>query len=311
MVKISPRIEALPSLRSCGFLVTSFQKTRVDFHWHFHPEFELTFIEKGMGARHVGRSIMAFGDGDFCLLGGNLPHAYRADPGGKSGARWTVMHFIPEAWGDVFWTLPQNWQVRQLLSQAGHGIKFEGPESEPCAQLLRSLVAPSSQDVPMAIWIELFNRLARIRKRRLLNPADCTRHDNGVIDPRFRKILAWVEAQADSDTLTQRAAARHSGMSAPAFSRFFGQHLGRPFHLYVNEVRIARACARLARSDTPISEIAFQSGFGNLSNFNRRFREIAGCTPRQYRGAGDMHPSIARRIRGRSIRHRVSRTADS
>ncbi len=288
MAKILPRIEALPSLGSRGFVVTSFQKARVDFHWHFHPEFELTFIEKGGGVRHVGRSILAFGDGDFCLLGRNLPHAYGADPGGKSGARWTVMHFMPDAWGDAFWALPQTWRVRQLLAQAGHGIKFEGRESEACATLLRRLVAPSPRDVPMAIWVELFDRLARIRERRLLNPADCTRRDNGVIDPRLRKILVWIEAQADSDTLTQRAAAGHSGMSAPAFSRFFGHHLGRPFHLYVNEVRIARTCSRLIHSDAPVSEIAFQSGFGNLSNFNRRFREIAGCTPREYREARDI-----------------------
>jgi AraC-like DNA-binding protein len=72
-------------------------------------------------------------------------------------------------------------------------------------------------------------------------------------------------------------------MTPNAFSRFFRRSTGRTFGDYVNDVRLAQACRSLIEEDAAISEIAAQSGYGNLSHFNRRFRARTGMSPREFR----------------------------
>ena len=83
-------------------------------------------------------------------------------------------------------------------------------------------------------------------------------------------------------TLAEAAAAAH--LSIPAFSRFFRRKTGRTLVAYLNELRTGLACRELIETDRSISDIAFDSGFNNLSNFNRRFRALKGLNPRDFRG---------------------------
>ena len=78
--------------------------------------------------------------------------------------------------------------------------------------------------------------------------------------------------------------AAHMNMSPSAFSRYFKRVMGKTFSRFVNELRVSQACRALLETGRPIAEIAFESGFNNLSNFNRRFRELRGISPRQFRG---------------------------
>jgi AraC-like DNA-binding protein len=66
-------------------------------------------------------------------------------------------------------------------------------------------------------------------------------------------------------------------------------------HQYVLRTRLHRAAVRLRLSDEPISAIAFDAGFNDLSTFNRRFRRIMGVTPGAFRAryrSGDAGASI-------------------
>jgi transcriptional regulator GlxA family with amidase domain len=72
-------------------------------------------------------------------------------------------------------------------------------------------------------------------------------------------------------------------MAAAAFSRWFKRATGRTFIAYLQELRVANACRLLIESERGITAIAHDSGFTNLSNFNRCFRRLRGTTPREYR----------------------------
>ena len=54
-----------------------YENENFDAPWHFHPEYELTYIVKGKGMRYVGNSVQKFEEGDFVLLGSNLPHCWK------------------------------------------------------------------------------------------------------------------------------------------------------------------------------------------------------------------------------------------
>ncbi len=72
-------------------------------------------------------------------------------------------------------------------------------------------------------------------------------------------------------------------MTPAAFCRNFRRDVGRPLFAVLNEIRIGHACKLLQETDSPISQICFDSGFGNLSHFNRRFLRLTELTPREYR----------------------------
>lgn len=279
---IQPQIEAFSKAREHGFSISEFSKRCVDFHWHFHSEFELTFIEHGKGTRSIGHSVHPYSDGDVCLIGANLPHAYGSNPRDRTGARWRVLHFQPERFGDAFWSLPQNQRIKTLLNESRRGLWFPSTATTPVRGLLRKISSAKSVDFGTIHLLELLALLARVRGRRPLNAASAS-YATETVDKRLPALLAWVDEQADSAGLSQAFAAERVHLSPQAFCRYFRQHLGKSFRQYVNELRLARACSKLLHSEMAISEIAFESGFSNLANFNRRFREVLKCTPTEYR----------------------------
>lgn len=276
----NPLAEALPNTRRSALRLKSFCKAQVDFHWHFHPEIELICVERGNGVRYVGRSMEPFSDGDFCLIGPNVPHTFGSLPPQRRRARWLVGHFLPEVWGEAFWQLPEIRRIAGLLRKSRHGLHFDREETRLIRKKFHDLERATSQGSRIASWLEILDHLACCRGTRPLNPAP---FPEARTDQRLQQVLAWIETHADVPEMTQAQAAAASNMSPQAFCRFFREKTGRPFHRYVNEVRVARACSSLLGGELPISEIAFASGFGNLSNFNRRFREITGSPPGKYR----------------------------
>jgi AraC-like DNA-binding protein len=277
----NPLAEALPDLEGTGVRIKRFEKECVDFHWHFHREIELVYVERGSGVRYVGTAMEPFGDGDLCLIGSNIPHAFGSIPSQRSGAEWLVGHFWPEDWGEGFWRLPENRRIVTLLSRSRHGICFSG---RPDRALEERLTCLGKLDgvAKLAAWLELLDRLAHSRSARLMNAEPVVEATSNV---RLQTLLTFVEENAAEGAILQSEAARLCGMSPQAFCRFFLQSTGRVFSRYVNEVRVARAAGALLHTESSISEIAFAVGFGNLGNFNRRFREIAGVTPREYRAS--------------------------
>ena len=278
-----PQREAFSKARTHGFALSRFSRSCVDSHWHYHPEYELILIEAGSGIRSIGPSIRPYAAGDLCLIGANLPHRFGSHPRERRGARWTVVHFLPGRFGQPFWELPQNRKISRMIAEADRGLHFPSDAVPLVSAALQKIARAPSADFGTFHLFELLAALAAIRGREPLNvhPPDSPR-DPG--DRRLSDLLAWVDDQADNPELSLSAAASRLQVSAPAFCRFFRRHLGKTFRQYLNEVRVTRACSQLLHPDAPVSQIAFATGFNNLANFNRRFREITGCTPTDFRG---------------------------
>src|SRR5690606_31689356 len=77
--------------------------------------------------------------------------------------------------------------------------------------------------------------------------------------------------------------ASHLGMKPTYFSRFFKRATGRCYVEFVNSLRISKSCELLLDNEKPVTDICFESGFNNLSNFNRRFQQLKGMAPSRYR----------------------------
>lgn len=83
-------------------------------------------------------------------------------------------------------------------------------------------------------------------------------------------------------------------LSRERLSRLFHETLGITFSEYLIQVRLASARQRLSGSDAPITEVAFESGFQSLSQFNRNFAKYEGRSPREFRKSANAPQTLSR-----------------
>jgi AraC-like DNA-binding protein len=266
-----------------SMLARELVSARFPFRWHYHPEFELTVIERGEGLRFVGDSIQEFRAGDCCLLGPDCPHSWRSSDDGEHGVRALVVQFSAELLSAALPLLPELRGVGRLLARAHPGLAVTGGSALRTAELVRALVA-----APPGSPARLLSLLAALAEINAGGEASALSAVVRPVDAAAQARLGglFTLLQAAPGGISQAAAARHLGVTPEAFSRFFHRAVGRTFAAYRNDLRIGGACQQLLGSDRPISLIAQDAGFANLSNFNRRFKAAKGMTPRAFRRLG-------------------------
>ena len=274
-----PLLERIPLSGPASLAVREFKARAFKYPWHQHPEIELTWILKGSGLRYVGDSVEPFHAGDFCLLGSNLPHTWLTSENElRAMVRSLVVQFDPDRWGKEILELPEFARIADLLDRASHGLCFEG---RLAAKTRRKMFGPTSPLRRFTALLEILEELAHSDARPLsLAPwAHGRRRDT---DSRLNTVFAYLSENARSE-VSQADAARRVRLSPAAFSRFFRRAAGKTFQAYVTDLRLSEACRQLLESKRTISEIAFDAGFGNLSNFNRAFRLARGMPPGEFR----------------------------
>lgn len=276
-----PLLEEIPLAGTSSVAVREFNLPAFTRPWHRHPEVELTWILEGEGFRNVGDSMEPFSAGDFCLIGANLPHCWLSTKPTKSGARARslVVQFDPARFGASFWSLPECIRIARLLERAAQGLCFSKSRGDRLAATWASATTPILR---MTVLLTMLEELAETAEVRPLSLAAWTQTDRAEADPKLRRVLAYL-GENMGDTISQATVARLVRMSPPAFSRFFRRAMGKTFQSYLTDLRLSLACRQLLETDRRVSEIAYAVGFGNLSNFNRTFRNSRNVSPREFR----------------------------
>jgi AraC-like DNA-binding protein len=130
----------------------------------------------------------------------------------------------------------------------------------------------------------------RVRARSLLSnvmlslyratlTAEATETSNGF---RMAAVIDHIELNY-GDHLDLESLAEIMETSPTHLSRVFRREVGIPLFEYINRTRIRKACALLRRTELPVTHIAVDVGYNNVSFFNRYFRRIMLCSPREYR----------------------------
>ena len=280
------RVEPPPGMSWSWYLL---HRSSFRFGWHFHREIELTLITAGTGQRYIGDSVEIYQPGDLVLIGSELPHTYASDPSGGAGTQEAaVAQFDRDFLGATLFDRPEFQAVGRMLSLSQRGLVFSG---ESVTQAVREFLQFGS--LPASVrTIALLHMLTALADttpapRPLASPdfsPQLDRASRGRIDEVCQYL---VEAYASPVSLAEVAETAH--MSPSAFSRLFRRTLGHTFTAYLTQLRIAAACRLLLDTDLSIAEIAGRSGYDNLSNFNRRFRQAKHMTPGAYRAAFRIH----------------------
>ena len=280
---MDPRFETVQldgdsSFRALHFKCDSFRK---DHSWHYHPEIELTLIVSGRGTQFVGDSVNRFKEGDLVMLGAGLPHCWLDDEGVGQENELVVIQFKPSLLSEEFLAMPEAIGLNHLFSRAQRGLSCAGPGADEVGKLMWEMVETSG--------LARFNRLLRALELLVVDESsepltsELYRIDTSEFHGgRMARVVDYVTENL-LEEIKQTDVAQVLGMNPQSFSRFFKATTGRTFVSFVNLMRIMEACRLLVNTDQEITEIAYDSGYGNLSNFNRHFRDLKQTTPRQYR----------------------------
>jgi len=250
--------------------------------WHFHDEYELHLITATSGKAFVGDWIGPFYPGHLVLCGPRLPHNWVSLdlPEGGVAERDLVIQFRHEPIAHAAEMIPELAEVMPLLERARHGIEFFGLSERAHAHWLSTKRSRGMQR--FAAFCDFLADLARCTDYRLLSNVQMQGEDD---DTELEQINAIVD-RVTSDVAQPLSAgdvAAELGMSESRFSRFFRRATGNTFTDFVNRVRVNRACQLLMETDRQVTHICYEVGFNNVANFNRRFLEIKGMTPTEFR----------------------------
>jgi AraC-like DNA-binding protein len=274
--------EKIIPLESNSFKAYAYEKREFDAPWHYHPEYELTFIVSSHGVRYTGNHFENFAPDDLVLLGPNLPHCWKNTGVQTQQASAIVFHWDHNLLG-AGWTDKREFEaIHRLLHSSGQGLKFDRQVAVDIKSKLQQLVAMPSFE-KLILLLEILHELSLTTKKHPLCKQGFQLQLHTADHERINNIYHYVRSKyAEKITLNDIANEVHMGRES--FSRFFSKIMNKPFFSFLNEYRINAACKLLIESDLPVTEICYACGFESLPFFYRQFKRYKGNTPYQYRG---------------------------
>jgi AraC-like DNA-binding protein len=251
----------------------------LDINWHFHEEYELIYIIKGLGVRLVGDHFSNFSSGELVLVGANLPHLWRTTKNYHSVDRIIIK--FKEMPGSVkLFSLPEFSDIRQLLFKSMDGISF-GSETE---MRVKKLIVGLEGELGAGRWVKLLailNELSKSKDYITLSKPLIGPTVNVKDEVRFSKVMRFISENYRQD-LTLDEIAGIASMTTQSFCRYFKKRTNKTYIQFLNEYRIGKASVLLIEKKLTVSEIAYETGFNAITNFNRAFKKFHNCSPVEY-----------------------------
>lgn len=250
--------------------------------WHYHEEYELHLIVATRGKVFVGDYIGTFEPGHLVLTGPRLPHNWISSDVPPEGValRDMVLQFSDQPLRQGAALFPELNEVLPLLERARHGVEFFGLSHavrERCERIKRLHGLQR-----FAEFTELLALLADCTEFRLLSNVQLQSFDDDAALAKISGIVDYLnEHYAEAFSMAELC--ERVGMSESSFSRYFRRATGNTFTSFVNQLRVHKACLLLMETDRYITNVCYDAGFNNVANFNRRFLEIKGVTPKEFR----------------------------
>lgn len=282
---MKPQLHKLPVDADASFLYKTLDCNYFGNPWHFHKEFELVLIDKSSGTRFIGDNVCHFEDGDLCLIGSNIPHLYRNEEeyyakNSKLKARSIFIHFTKDFLGHHFFEIPEMKLVNRLLEKKPLAFDIQGKTKEYVSERLHRMQDEKPAQRLMSL-LEILIKLSYSHELQSLLSAGFSANTSGDSE-KINQAFQFILKNYTEEIYIQDIASKLN-MSVAAFSRYFKHHTRKTFSDFVTEIRIGHACKMLMENNYSISEISYQSGFENLSNFYRHFKKITGIIPKEYR----------------------------
>ncbi len=252
---------------------------------HQHPELQIMLIEEGEGTLIAGDYVGRFKAGDLFVIGSGLPHVFRNDKHYYSAASKLKAHafsiYFNESYlGDFFWKLPELERAHKFMMKAVRGFRVEGYEKEIISSMIRSLKREKNLKRVIS-FLSILNQLSESKNLTALCISSWNEKVQEDEGKRMNEILTFTFKECHRKIYIEEVA-EVAHLSSEAFCRYFKFRTRKTYTNFLNEVRVSHACKLLISNQHSVQDICFQTGFSNLSNFNRIFKKVTGKTPSQY-----------------------------
>lgn len=248
--------------------------------WHYHDAYELHLIVATSGKLFVGDYIGDFAPGNVVLTGPRLPHNWITTEGEAVALRDMALQFAHAPIELTANYIPELKEVMPLLERSKYGVEFLDAGERVHEGLCR--IRELSGLERFAEFLKLMKHLAQNTPYRLLSNAQMQSFEDEASLAKINAVFNYI-LENYREEISAEKLADSLGMSQSKFSRFFRQATGNNFTAFVNHIRINKACDMLMHSDMYVANICYEVGFNNVANFNRRFLELKGVTPKTFR----------------------------
>jgi len=282
---MKPALEHLPKEKDNSFVVKFFDYDYYPTPWHYHPEYEIVMVTESTGKRFIGDHISDFHPGNLAFIGPNIPHTYRNDERyyedrSALRAKSIVIHFTESSLGNDFLELPEAKPLHKLFEDSLHALDVFGETHDSISKKLYAIVKLSG----LKRWLCLVDILLELSESKTLTPITKSTHIgyNEKESKRLCTVFDWITSNFERD-IKLAEAAEIAQMNENAFSRFFSLRTRKTFSGFVQELRLQKAAKLLVENDMTITEVCYECGYNNVSNFNRQFLNHYQMNPMKYK----------------------------
>lgn len=254
--------------------------------WHFHPETEIILITEGYGTRFVGDSVKNFYPGDLCIIGANTPHVFLShsdfhETDGTLTSRAICIQFEDDFWGEGFAGLEELKSIKELLINSARGIHFKKGTRKLLEEMILDFPGKSGIQC-ITHLLEVLHMMTSGKDHSILSsPNYANIHLNRVDIDRMEKLYDYVFRNFTRKIPIEEVAGVLN-ISKHSFCRYFKSRTNKVFSEFLSEVRVGNACKLLIENRSSISQVCYESGFNNISNFYRQFKHVKKMTPSEF-----------------------------
>ncbi|WP_375580056.1 AraC family transcriptional regulator [Marivirga tractuosa] len=246
---------------------------------HQHEEIQISYIMEGSGSLIVGDSINDYQPHDILVIGENIPHVFRSDSLAYPKSLMYTLFFTKKSFGKEFFNLTDLTGLQKFFDESEYGMKIKANENN---YTLYNRLKHQNKIERIGSLLFLLNDLIRSKKQALSSfvyRKKYTEDEGKRMNDVFQYAMDNFQESISLDEIADIAI-----MSKNAFCRYFKKRTNKTFFQFLIEIRIDHACKLLYQDhELSISVISELCGFQNIANFNRKFKELKGLTPTQYR----------------------------
>ncbi len=282
---MQPKLEKIFPNLSSSIAVKREVVPYMDYPWHYHPEFEIIYVEKSYGIRLMGNHVGNFSDGDLMFISPNLPHVWKNDDDFYKNNKELfvdvyVIQFREDSLRDGFFDLPEFAQIKKVFILGQQGLLIKGKECKEIVKLIKKVYYSSGVE-RLILFLKTLETIANISEYELLSSLGFTNSIKTTDTERINKVMDFLMNNYTREIKLEEIA-RLVNLNKSSFCRYFRSRTHKTCSQFLNEIRIAHACKLLINKDMTISEICYETGYNNISHFNRQFKLISGLTARDY-----------------------------
>lgn len=276
--------EITPLMGKDVLYIADRHKKEFTYPIHNHSVYELNFVENAKGVRRiVGDSQEVIGDYDLCLIASpDLEHVWEQNECHSDDIREITVQFDFSMSDETLFGRNPYASITRMMQEAKKGLSFPLQAIMKVYGMLDTLSSVKDGFYAVQQFLTILYELSRCENARTLASSSYAKVTVEDDSRRILKVKNFISKNY-MDELRLPELASLAGMSSSAFSRFFKLHTGRNISEYIIDLRLGYAARMLVDTAKSISEIGFDCGFNNLSNFNRIFKKKKGCSPSEFR----------------------------